>query len=215
MFSPFRLLTMCLIGVGVYMGFYAVPSGGTDPGAFDPPAVAQYESAAWKAGRERAEMPAFLNATLYYRELHRMSWFRAAQCGFTLSRILVQIPHMSARFDRVLPGLEEIARTERAWKKASFDSQNVARQQLDWITVARTARDGASGELIVSAMSEELGHRFNLRPDQTHAAAADRGEAVSLFLTKADADWNAVSALLTSSYTNLRIALSRAGARAY
>lgn len=213
MFSPFRLLTMGVLAIGVYMGFYAVPPG--TAGSFDPVAVAQHETAAWQAGRVRDERAALVNSILYFRELHRMSWFRAAQNGFTLSRMLVQLPHMTGRYDRLLPGIQEIARSEKAWKGGEFDAEAVATLQLSWMTAARNPRPNGDSERIVSEMSEEFAQRFSLRPDQTYGTASGRGEAIRMVLARTDPDWEAVTQLLIGSYTNLKLALDRASAPSY
>lgn len=210
MFSPVRLLSLGILAFAVYMGFYAVPSGGAGAAGFDPAAVAQYEALAWQAGRERQEWPAFTNSAMYQRELHRLSWFRAGQTGFTLSRALVQFPHMTARYDRILPGLEEIARIEKGWTKAEYDHQVVARQQLNWLTSVRSTRQGNDTERAVSEMSEELGKRFGLRPDQTYGAASQRAEAYRMMLARAEPDWEAVTLLLEGAYGSLKAALDQA-----
>lgn len=213
MFSPFRLLMLAVVGFGVYMGFYAVPAAGPGPAAFDPAVVARHEAAAWRAGRERDDWPAFISATLYHRELHRFSWFRAGQTGFALSRVLVQAPHMTARFDRLLPGLEEIARVERDWRGLEFDAQRVARKQVNWLSIGNNQRASADSERMVAEMSEELAERFALRPDQTYGTAQARAEAVRLILAREEPDWEAVTGLLQGAYESLRSTLERASAR--
>lgn len=216
MFSPFRLLMLAVLAFGVYMGFYAVPAAGPGPAAFDPAVVARHETAAWQAGRQRQDWPAFISSTLYQRELHRLSWFRAAQSGFALSRVLVQIPHMTTRYDRLLPNLEEIARVERDWRNLDFDAQWVARKQLNWLSFARNPRPAqGDGERVISEMSEELGARFGLRPDQTYGAAQGRAQALILVLAREDPDWDFVTGLLQGGYESLRSMLDRAAALPY
>lgn len=215
MFSPFRLLTFGVLAVVLYMGFYAVPAG-AGPSDFDPVAVGAQEAATWRAGRDRDEWAAFTNATQYYRALHRLTWFRSAQLGFTWSRVVVQAPHMTGRYERLLPDLEEIIRSEKTWKGLEFDTAAVARQQLSWLSAGRGQRGSTDdAEFSVSQMSEEMARRFGLRPDQTYAAASSRAQAITMLLAREEPDWDAVSKLLVSSYTNLKLSLDRASAPSF
>jgi hypothetical protein len=67
----------------------------------------------------------------------------------------------------------------------------------------------------VALASEEMARRFNLRPDQTHGAAAARVQAVEMLLARDEPDWDAVSNLLVDSYENLKVSLERGRAPAF
>jgi hypothetical protein len=207
MFRPSRLLAAAVLAVAVYAGFYAVPSNAPGPSEFDPSAVARYETAAWQAGLARDEWSALVNCVLLQRELHRYSWFRAAQSGLTLSRLLVQFPHMNARFDRALPGLEEIARVEQQWKDGAFEPPAAARKQLTWWMAARRS---TPTDRIASEMSEEYALRYAIRPDQAYDAALGRAEAFHMILGDGGSrDWSAIEGLLEASYRSLKQTLER------
>lgn len=212
MFRPGRLLTLGILAFLIYMGFYAVPASGPDADAFDPEAVARHEAAAWQAARVREELSTFVNCVLYQRELHRLSWFRAAESGMALSRALTQFPHMTSRFERILPQLEEVAAIERIWRAAEFEPRVVARSQLNWMIASRNPRQADNVQRSVSEMAVEYGLRFGMHPEFMFPAAADRSEAFQLILAQnaADPDWDVTARLLARSYTTLKTTLARA-----
>jgi hypothetical protein len=216
MFSPGRLLTIGILGFLVYIGFYAVPDNAPGPGDFDPEAVARHEAAAWQAAVVREDMSVMINCILYQRELHRLSWFRAAESGMALSRAISQLPHMTSRFERVMPELEEVANVERAWKSAEFDAGAVARFQMNWIIMARNPQQANNAQRTVTEMADELGLRYGLQADFMQPVASDRAEAFRAVLARnATPDWEQVTELLTRSYTTLKAVLTRvADARA-
>lgn len=211
MFSPGRLLTLGVIAFLVYIGFYAVPGNAPGPADFDPEAVARHEVAAWQAASVREEMSVTINCILYQRELHRLSWFRAAESGMALSKAVSQLPHMTSRFERVMPQLEEAADIERAWKGAEFDPVAVARFQMNWIITARNPQQGNNAQRTVSEMADDLGLRFGMQAGFMQAVAGDRAEAFRIILARnATPDWDHVTQLLTRSYTTLKTTLARA-----
>ena len=136
--------------------------------------------------------------------------FVAGQSWFAPAPVMVI---MTARFDRLLPGLEEIARVERDWRGLEFDAQRVARKQVNWLSIGNNQRASADSERMVAEMSEELAERFALRPDQTYGTAQARAEAVRLILAREEPDWEAVTGLLQGAYESLRSTLERASAR--
>lgn len=211
MFSPGRLLTLGILAFLVYFGFYAVPGNAPGPADFDPEAVARHEVAAWQAAFVREDMAVTINSILYQRELHRLSWFRAVESGMALSRAISQLPHMTSRFERVMPEFEQVADIERAWKGAEFDTVAVARAQMNWIITARNPQQGNNAQRTVSEMADELGLRYNLQAGFLHPVASDRAEAFrSVLARNASPDWENVTELLTRSYTALKTVLTRA-----
>jgi hypothetical protein len=211
MFSPGRLLTIGILGFLVYIGFYAVPGNAPGPADFDPEAVARHEVAAWQAAIVREDMSVTINCILYQRELHRLSWFRAAESGMALSRAISQLPHMTSRFERVMPELEEVAAIERAWKGGEFDAGTIARAQMNWIITARNPQQGNNAQRSVSEMADELGLRYNMQAGFMQPVASDRAEAFRVVLARnATPDWEHVTELLTRSYTALKTILTRA-----
>lgn len=211
MFSPGRLLTLGVLAFLVYLGFYAVPGNAPGPADFDPEAVARHEAAAWQAATVREDVSAMINCILYQRELHRLSWFRAAESGMALSKAISQVPHMTSRFERVMPQLQEVADIERAWKGAEFDAGAVARAQVNWIITASNPQQGNNAQRTVSEMADELGLRYNMQAGFMHAVASDRAEAFRTVLARnATPDWEHVTLLLTRSYTALKTVLTRA-----
>jgi hypothetical protein len=211
MFSPGRLLTVGIIGLLVYTGFFAVPGNQPGPAEFDPALVAQHEVAAWQAAEGREEMATCVNCVLYQRELHRLSWYRAAESGMALSRAISQFPHMTSRFERVMPQLEEVALIEREWKGAEFDTTAVARYQMNWMIMARSPQQGSNAQRAVTEMADDLGLRYGIQAAYMGPAAADRTEAFKLiFARSGEPDWTAVTDLLTRSYSTLKTTLTRA-----
>jgi hypothetical protein len=211
MFSPGRLLTIATFAFVVYFGFYAVPDNAAGPADFDPETVAGYEAAAWQAAGVREELSTYINSILYQRELHRLSWFRAVESGMALSKAISQLPHMTDRFNRVAPQLEQVAAIERGWKDATFDPAVVARHQVSWLTMVRAPERGDNSQRSVTEMAEELGVRYGLQGGFMMAAASDRAEAFRAVLARnANPDWDHVTRLLTRSYTTLKTTLARA-----
>jgi hypothetical protein len=211
MFSPGRLVTLGILAFLVYSGFYAVPGGASDPTAFDPAVVARHEAAAWQAATVQEEFSTMLSCILYQRELHRMTWFRAVQSGLALSRAVAQLPHMTARFERVMPDLEEAASVEGAWKGAEFDAAAVARLQMNWLIMIRSPQQGSNAQRAVSEMAEELSLRYGLHAGFMMAPASERAEAFRAILARgAGPDWESVTLQLGRSYTSLKTTLTRA-----
>jgi hypothetical protein len=211
MFSPSRLLTLGIFAFLVYTGFYAAPGHAPAADAFDPAVVARHEAAAWQAAKVREEFSTYMSCILYQRELHRMSWFRAAESGMALAKAVVQFSLMTSRFERVMPDLEQVATIERNWKSLAFDAATVARAQVNWMTMARAPERGDNAQRAVTVMAEELGVRFNVPSGYLHAAAADRADVFRTVLTgDANLNWDDVTTLLTRSYTSLKMNLARA-----
>ena len=211
MFRPGRLLTLATFAFIVYMGFYAVP--GNAPGAadFDPQVVARHEVAVWQAAAVQGEFSTIVSCILYQRELHRMSWFRAAESGMALARAIGQFWLMTSRFDRVGPQFEEVATIERTWKGAAFDAAVVGRHQATWMSIMRDPRQTSNSQRAVSEMAEDLGLRFGLPSGYMMSVASDRTEAYGPILRRGSSpDWEHVTLLLNRSYATLKTTLSRA-----
>ncbi len=95
-----------------------------------------------------------------------------------LSRAVSQLPHMTSRYERVLPDLEEVADIERDWKGLEFDPAAVARFQLNWIITARTRSRPTMPSEAVSEMAEEYGLRYGMQAGFMQSAAARPGRGV-------------------------------------
>ena len=209
MFSPGRLLTFGILALLVYTGFYAPPRTGPGAADFDPEAVARYEVAAWQSARTRSELATIVNCILYQRELHRLSWFRAAESAMPMARAVQQFPLMLNRFERILPQLEQVASIEQQWKDASFDPAGVARTQLNWMVMSRDPNRAGNARLAVSSMDEDVSTRFGLQPGYAAAMAADRAQAYQFNLRQgAEPDWDAVTEMLPRAYGSLKATLA-------
>jgi hypothetical protein len=211
MFSPGRLLTLGIFAFLIYMGFYATPGNAPGAAAFDPAVVARHEAAAWQAAAVREEFSTIVSCIMYQRELHRMSWFRAAESGMALSKAVSQFPGMTSRYERIMPQLEQVATIEKTWKGTEFDPVAVARFQVNWMTMARNTQQANNSQRAVTEMAEELGLRFGLSSGYMMAIASDRAEAYRAILPRnSSPDWDHVTQLLTRAYTNLQTTLARA-----
>lgn len=209
MFRPFRLIMLATLVFGVYVGFFQVPMDRGGVADFDPAVVTKHEIEAWQASKAREEVGTFIAHTLHQRELHRYTWFRAAQTGLDMTRMSGRFVFVDfrGRYDRVLPYLESVATVERDWKKLSFDPSVVAQTQLNWMVTARMWDANDSGS-IASQMAEEYAMRYGLRPDQMFDAASRRAEAFKLMiLSTVDPDWPAIASLLEESYRTLQATL--------
>jgi hypothetical protein len=214
MFRPFRLLVLGALALFVYAAFFAVPDNKPDVDAFDADAVANYELEMWKAAKVHSELSIFLNSTMMLRDLNRMTWYRSAQEGYSASRALNGFVFLTAKYERVIPDLEDALDVEKTVKQLTFDTPAVARTQLDWLVSARlkNSDDNETGHL-ASLMAEEYGARFHLRPDQVYAATAPRAEAYKTWILGGpDPDYTTIGKLLVESYRNLKIVLQRARA---
>ena len=213
MFRPFRLIMLALLALGVYAGFFQVPSDKPGVAEFDPVVVAKREVEAWQAARAHEEVGAFVAHVLQARELHRYSWFRAAQVGLDMARTTTRFLDLRARYERVLPNLEAVAEVEKGWKKLDYNSADVARMQLNWMVTARLPNLNDTNE-IASQMAEEYGMRYGMRSDQMFTPAASRAQAFKLMITSTtDPDWHGITELLIESYASLQKTLqgSRTG----
>lgn len=213
MFRPFRLIMLALLALGVYAGFFQVPSDKPGVAEFDPVVVAKREVEAWQAARAHEEVGAFVAHVLQARELHRYSWFRAAQVGLDMARTTTRFVDLRARYERVLPNLEAVAEVEKGWKKLDYNSADVARMQLNWMVTARLPNLNDTNE-IASQMAEEYGMRYGMRSDQMFTPAASRAQAFKLMITSTtDPDWHGITELLIESYASLQKTLqgSRTG----
>jgi hypothetical protein len=215
MLRPFRLIMLAALGLGVYMGFFQVPDNRPGVAEFDPDVVAQHEVEAWQAAKGKEEVGAFIAHVLEQRELHRYSWFRAAQAGLDMARTTTGFVDLRGRYERVLPNLEAVAAVEKDWKKLTFDPASVARTQLNWMVTARMPNLNDTND-IASEMAVEYAERYGLRSDQMFSAAAGRAEAFKLMINSTvDPDWPGITKLLRESYAELRKTLqntARAGA---
>lgn len=211
MFRPSRLLTVAVLAFLVYTGFYAVPDNAPGPAAFDPEVVAGHEASAWQAALVREEFSSMVSCILYQRELHRLSWFRAAESGMALARAMGQFVLMTDRYHRVVPELESVATIERTWKASEFDAAAVGRRHGLWLATLRDRRQASNTGQAVSEMAEDLGLRFGIPAAYTLPVATDRTEAYRQFLAHgATPDWDHTRLLLTRAYTTLQTTLARA-----
>lgn len=210
MLRPFRIIVIGGLALLIYTAFFALPPGTTATQTFDADQVAKYELETWKAAKVHAEFSIFINATMMLREQQRLTWFRAAQEGYSLARALNGFVDLTSRYERVLPDLEDAAAVEKAVKEASFDPAVLARAQLVWMVTTRM--DGLnSNEQLGMLMAEDYGMRFHLRPDQVFDAARPRAEAFKMWLMGGpDPDYQTISKLLVESHRALRVALGRA-----
>jgi hypothetical protein len=214
MFRPFRILVLGALALLIYAAFYAAPGNKPDADAFDPDTVAGYELEMWKATKVHSEFSIFLNSTMMLRGVHRMTWFRAAQEGYSAARALNGFVFLTAKYERVMPDLEAALEVEKTAKQLTFDSAVIARTQLNWLVAARlrTPGDNDPGH-IAALMAEEYGPRFRLRPDQVYAATAPRAEAYKMWISSGpDPDYATIGRLLIESYRALQLALQRAHA---
>ena len=212
MLRPFRLLTVGLLALLVYMGFFATPDGGTGPGAFSPQRVAALETALWQSARAGEEMAAFTNGVLFQRELYRYSWFRSVQSGLALSRAAIQFARMTTRFERALPNLTEIAAVEQVWRNPALDPGKVARNRLDWWATVHATTDARLAEQAATIMADEYAQWYGLAPEFFQEATTDRAVAFRIINSKdVDLDWPLITQLLERSYTLLKVTLERAG----
>lgn len=208
MFRPFRLIALGALALAIYSGFYAAPGGAPGPSDFDPAGVARHEAATWRAARARDEMSAFTSAVRLQRELHRYSWFRSAQTGWALSRVAVMFSHMTTRFERALPGLEEMAMVEQQWRAATFNPREIARTRLSWMVAARDSSERADRELAVTDMALEYSQRYQLPAGRALASVTLRADAFRMILAPgAEPDWALVTQLLERSYADLKASL--------
>ena len=212
MFRPFRLITLGVLALLVYMGFFAVPAGGAGSGTFTPRKVAALETAVWQAARAGEEMAAFTNGVLFQRELYRYSWFRSAQSGLALSRAAIQFARMTTRFERALPNLTEVAAVEQAWRNPDLDPARAARTRLDWWVTVHASTDAAMAEQAASIMAAEYAQWYGLAPEFIYEAAIDRAVAFRMINSKdVDLDWPVITQLLERSYTALQVTLDQSG----
>jgi hypothetical protein len=212
MFRPFRILVIGGLALLIYTVFFALPADSATTKTFDADQVASYEIEMWKAAKVHSEFSIFLNATMMLREQQRLTWFRAAQEGYSLARAYNGFVDLTGRYERVLPDLEAAAATEKAAKEAAFDPAALARAQLNWMVTARMEQINSS-ENVAALMAEEYGLRFHVRPDQVFDAAAPRAEAFKMWLlTTTDPDYQTIGKLLIESHRALRTGLERARA---
>jgi hypothetical protein len=206
MFRPARLLTLCLLALGIYAGFYAVPGGTASPGGFDAPQVAAYEAEVWRSVAAREDYGVYLNVMMMERALHQYTWFRAAQSAFYLGGAMREFVGMRQRYERILPDLEASAAIEKAWTGAAFDPAGVARAQLNW-WVTRKSPDLNNIDVVSELMAEEYALRYASRPGRFVGAARLRAQAAQLHDNGgADPDWRGITRLLGEAYTALHAA---------
>ena len=204
---PFRLLMFGLIGLLVYMAFFALPRPEEARPDFEPGVVAQHEIATWQAVRAGQEYGIYLNIMLYERELHGYTWFRAAQAAFYMGRATQDFVGIDRRYERVMPELEAAATIQRDWDKADFDPAQVARANLNW-WVARKMKNLNNVGAVSGRIAEEYALRYGVADGRAMTAATMRAEALQARdMSSVDPDWTNITELLTSSYTALRTAM--------
>ena len=98
MFSFGRLVTLAVLGLLVFVGFYHLPSGGHTDGQFDAQKLAVAEVDLWKAAKIQDEFSIYTSSVVMLREQHRYSWFRAAQAGFYMARAVSTFATLKTRY---------------------------------------------------------------------------------------------------------------------
>jgi len=212
MFRPFRILVIGGLALLIYTAFFALPPESATTKTFDADLVANYEMETWKAAKVHSELPIFVNATMMVRAQQRLTWFRAAQEGYSLARALNGFVDLTSRYERVLPDLEDAAAAQKAGTDATFEPASVARAQLNWMVTTRMENLNGT-EQVATLMAEEYGMRFHVRPDQVYDAAVPRAEAFKMWLmAPVDPDYQTIGKLLIESHRALRAGLDRARA---
>jgi len=203
-------MMVAVVGFLAYLAFVAVPLGGPGEGDFAPGNVAAHEVALWQSAHAGEEVGTFVSATQFERELHRYSWFRAAQAGFHVARAATTFASLRGRYERVLPDLEAAATIQRGWTGADIEPASVARAQLNW-WVTRRMPNLDTLDQVAPLVQREFELRYRLRPGAASDAAARMAEAALLFdHSPADPDIVAITKLLTDAYQALRRSIVQA-----
>lgn len=209
MFRPLRILVIGGLALIIYTAFYAPPGGKSDPSAFDPDTAASYETELWKAAKTHSDVGIFMNAMLLYRNAGHLTWYRAAQAGYSYAQALGAFVGMTDKFEHILPDLQDAAEAEKAGRDATYTAATVARDQLTWMITARDP-NLTDTEQVAALMAEEYGARFGTRPDLMYAAAAPRADAFRAWIMSGpDVDYPSINKQLTESYRALQPALQR------
>jgi hypothetical protein len=196
-----------LVLLGLAALTFVPPPGPRSLKVFDPDRVADLEVDMWQAYYQKERFRLFRGLVTLLREQNRYSWARASQQAFHFARAASTFASATGDYDRVLPDLTSAYAVMRDWTGARFDPETVARAELAWWVARRVPGqdDPANvGRLIaiVNAAIYDVPAERVARASALRAAAAalrDRGGA--------DADWNAVSTLLHSSYRQLHTAV--------
>jgi hypothetical protein len=203
---------LALLGAVIYVGFFAEPASGRDPGAFDPAAAAAHEAAVWQAARAREDFGVYFNTVSLLRDLHGYTWFRAARAAYPLSHATLTFVGQRSKYERLLPDLQEAAEDEKAWTGAAFDPAAVARAQLTAWIAPRTPNLDAGD--VAERIADELALRYELPEGLAMEAALARANALALSGDGGvDPDWPSITRTLTVSYASLSDAIRRTHAR--
>lgn len=197
----FWLATLSAVG---YFGFLSVPPGPKEPGAFDPDKLAQLHYEVYQAYDAGADFSLFLGYTKLLREQNKYSWFRAADAGFHMARVMSGLRNAKSHYEQqLLPDLEYVYTIERDWLSATFDPKQVAQAELSaWISVKEQLPN--QQQMVIEALAQRDALRFNTSSSETRGPAALFARAEEM-RDQPDTDWPTVLALLTDASRSLAV----------
>ena len=214
MLSPGRLFATAFFAACVYGLFFAVPAGPRAEGQFDPERLAALEIDVRKAARGHEQFGVYIALVPMLREQYRYSWFRAGQAAYPLARATTAFVDMRARYERVLPDLEDAAAIERDWMSSTFTPSAVARAELDW-WVTRRLPNLSGADQVAPMIAQEYALRYQVPVGAMMDAAERRAHAEDLIdQGGVDPNWAVVTTALAESYQALHRALNRPRTRA-
>lgn len=199
----FWLVTLSAVG---YFGFLSVPPGPKEPGAFDPDKLGQLHYEVYKAYDSGADFGLFMGYTKMLREQNKYSWFRAADAGFHMARVMSGFRNVKSHYEQLLPDLEYVYTIERDWLGATFDPKQVAQAELNaYISVKEQLPN--QQDMVAQALAQRDALRFNTSPSATLGPAAlfARAEAMR---DEPDTDWPTVLSLLTDASRALALSVT-------
>jgi hypothetical protein len=204
-------IVVLLAGLSFALAFaFTPPRGPRSLRAFDADRLASLETRMWQAyyAKDRARLFGLL-VTLLHEQYH-YSWATATVEGFHLARAASTFAGLKEHYEVVLPDLEAVYGTLRAWTGSAFDVRAVARAELAWWE-ARRIPGRNSVEQVGQLIAEEYALLYESSPPAMAAPALLRARAAQLRDAHADnPDWSAIASLLRESYRELRLALSSA-----
>lgn len=182
---------------------------------FDADEVARLETAMWRSYYERRRVSLFMQLGELLRTQYRFPYWQSHRVAFSAARAAFRFKDGRSRadYERAVPDLRDFYHAIRQASDVPFDTERVARLELEWWIVHRERAKYQEGDL-ARALAEVAAEIYRVPVERMSEHGRLRAEAMTVRDTRAEsggvteADWSRIDALLHASWQSLHKAVN-------
>lgn len=211
------LLTVAALiaALALWIAFDLGRTHSTEMRKFDADEVARLETAMWRSYYERRRVSLFMQLGELLRTQYRFPYWQSNRVAFSAARAAFRFKDGRSRadYERALPDLRNFYQAIRRASDVPFDTERVARLELEWWIVHRERAKYKEGDL-ARALAEVAAEIYRVPVERMLEHGRLRAEAMTIRDTRAEsggvneADWSRIDALLHASWQSLHRAVN-------